>query len=176
MKYNIRGNKLAVTEPIREYIETKLGKLNKYFENQEDLAANVVISSKGINQRIEVTIPIKKTIVRAEESNQDLYTAIDKVVDKLEQQIRKNKTRIQKSKISECVGIFVDFTVSEEESALENIVKRKIIENKPMSEEEAILQMNLVGHDFYIFENTDTDCMSVVYRRKEGNYGILEIR
>ena len=88
MKYNIRGSKLAVTEPIREYIETKLGKLNKYFENQEDLTANVVISSKGINQRIEVTIPIKKTIVRAEESNQDLYTAIDKVVDKLEQQIR----------------------------------------------------------------------------------------
>ena len=100
MKYNIRGNKLAVTEPIREYIETKLGKLNKYFENQEDLTANVVISSKGINQRIEVTIPIKKTIVRAEESNQDLYTAIDKVVDKLEQQIRKNKTRIQKDRKS----------------------------------------------------------------------------
>ena len=176
MKYNIRGNKTEITESIRTYIESKIGKLDKYFEDHENLTANVVVSSRGINQGIEVTIPIKNAIIRGEEYNQDLYAAIDLVSDKLERQIRKNKTRIQNKRINEYVGVFVDFIINEDESDTKTIVKRKIIENKPMSEEEAILQMNLVSHDFYIFNNTDTSCMSVVYRRKDGNYGILEVK
>lgn len=101
MKYNIRGNKVTVTDAIKEYVQTKLGKLDKYFENPEELTANVVIRVDGINQIVEVTIPAKKMILRGEERNKDLYAAIDLVSEKIERQIRKNKTRLKKEKIRE---------------------------------------------------------------------------
>ncbi len=98
MLFNIRGNKIEVTDAIRDYIEKKIGKLNKYFNNPEEITASVVIKTSGINQIVEITIPIKKTILRAEERNKDLYSAIDLVLEKLERQIRKNKTRMKKQK------------------------------------------------------------------------------
>ncbi|MDD3453337.1 MAG: ribosome-associated translation inhibitor RaiA [Bacilli bacterium] len=174
MKFNIRGNKMEITEAIKNYIEKKLGKLNKYFENPDELTANVLVKSNGLNQTVEITIPIKKSILRAEESHKDLYAAIDIITDKLERQIRKNKTRSKNKKATE--NLFIDFEISDEEAIEEPIVKRKVIDNKPMSEEEAVLQMNLLGHEFFIFENTKTSNMSVIYRRKDGNYGIIEIR
>lgn len=173
MKFIIRGNKLEVTDAIKSYIETKIGKLDKYFENPTDVEATIVIRTKGINQIVEVTIPVKKMILRCEESHKDLYAAIDIASDKLERQIRKNKTRLKHKKVE---NIFIDFEVNEEEATEEPIVKRKLIDNKPMSEEEAILQMNLLGHEFFIFENTDTSNMSVIYKRKDGNYGIIEVK
>lgn len=173
MKFIIRGNKLEVTDAIKSYIETKIGKLDKYFENPNDVEATIVIRTKGINQIVEVTIPVKKMILRCEESHKDLYAAIDIASDKLERQIRKNKTRLKHKKVE---NIFIDFEVNEEEATEEPIVKRKLIDNKPMSEEEAILQMNLLGHEFFIFENTDTSNMSVIYKRKDGNYGIIEVK
>ena len=146
--------------------------MDKYFENPEDLKANIVVRTRGIDQIIEVTIPIKKAILRAEETNKDLYAAIDKVTDKLERSIRKNKTKIKKRKV-ENMDVFLDFEVEEEEE--QKIVKRKQINNKPMSEEEAILQMDLLDHDFFIFQNTETNNMSVIYKRKDNSYGIIEI-
>ena len=175
MRYNIRGSKLEVTDAIREYIEEKIGKLDKYFENPEELTANVLIRTSGINQKVEVTIPIKKAILRAEDANKDLYAAIDLVLDKLERQIRKNKTRMRRTN-KESANIFVDFEIESNEETEEQIVKRKTIDMKPMSEEEAILQMDLLGHDFFVFKNDKTEMVSVVYKRKDEQYGIIEVK
>lgn len=173
MRYNIRGSKVEVTDSIRSYISEKLDRLNKYFENADEYTANVLIKVNGIHQTVEVTIPIRKVILRAEVTNQDLYCSIDLVVDKLERQIRKNKTRMNKSTKENYV---IDFEVSDEEVEEGKIIKRKTIDNKPMSEEEAILQMELLGHEFFIFNNSDTNLDSVLYKRKDGNYGIIEIK
>lgn len=176
MKLNIRGSKLEVTDAIKNYVESKLARLDKYFENPEELTANVLIKTSGIYQVVEVTIPIRKAILRSEESNKDLYASIDLVVDKLERQIRKNKTRMQHKSNKENMNLFLDFDVEAEEQSTETIVKRKTIDAKPMSEEEAILQMNLIGHEFFIFKNADTDQEAVLYKRKDGNYGIIEFK
>ena len=175
MKLTIRGNKLEVTEAIRNYVEEKIGKLDKYFENAEDLSGNVLLRVQGKDQIVEVTIPIKKYILRAEESNEDLYASIDKVSDKIERQIRKNKTRMNKKVSKELTMDFVlDFEEKEENDNI--IVRRKVIEDKPMSEEEAILQMELLGHEFFAFRNMETKDVNILYRRKDGDYGILEIK
>ena len=175
MKYNIHGSKVKVTPSIKSYIEEKIGKLDKYFENPDEITANVVVRVRGLDQIVEVTIPVKGITIRNEEANADLYAAIDLVVDKLERQIRKNKTRIKKKVKVEEFG-FIDFKVDKAETDTNKIVKRKSIDNKPMSEEEAILQMNLLGHEFFVFENTDKDTTSVLYRRKDGNYGIIDLK
>lgn len=177
MKFIIRGQKLEVTESIKSYIEEKIGKLDKYFENSEELTATVVVRVRGKEQIVEVTIPSKKIILRAEESNEDLYASIDLVSDKLERQIRKNKTKIRskKSKVN-YESFIVDFEVEKEEENENLIVKRKELDTKPMSEEEAVLQMELVGHPFFIFKNATTDNISVVYKRKDGNYGIIDTK
>ena len=175
MKYNIRGDKLTVTKSIKEYIEEKLDKLNKYYENGNDISCKVVIRSKNNLQTIEVTIPLNKFILRAEVSDKDLYAAIDLVVDKLEGQIRKNKTRIKKRYDKhEVPDIILDFDEDDEDEL--NIIKRKDIDTKPMNEEEAILQMNLLNHDFFVFKNTDEECVSVIYKRKDNKYGIINVK
>ena len=153
MKFNIHANKLELTNSIKDYVESKIGKLNKYFESPEDISANVVIRTDGIDDIIEVTIPIKKAVLRAEAANKDLYAAIDLVLEKLERQIRKNKTRMRSRNTKEIESMFVEFEVTEEEALENKIVKRKVIDTKPMDEEEAILQMNLLGHDFFVFKN-----------------------
>ncbi len=177
MKFNIRGNKLEVTESIKNYVEEKIGKLNKYFENPDEVTANVVIRVHGIDQIVEVTIPAKKVILRAEDRNKDLYAAIDLVVEKLERQIRKNKTKMNKKAMK---NTFIDFNMSFEVEPSEEddrkIVKRKEIEMKPMSEEEAILQMELLGHEFFVFKNVDDEDICILYRRKDGDYGIIETK
>ncbi len=174
MKFNIHGNKLEVTDAIKSYIEEKIGKLNKYFDNPDEIVANIVIRVKGIDQIVEVTIPAKKIILRAEDSNKDLYSAIDLVSEKLERQIIKNKTRM-KNKVNK--ELIIDFNINFEEEAEtedKNVVKRKRIEMKPMSEEEAILQMNLLDHEFFIFKSDITGKINVLYKRKDGYYGIIE--
>lgn len=176
MKINIRGNKIEITDSIRNYIEEKIGKLDKYFDQPEDMRANVVIKENGIFQKIEVTIPIKKAILRSEESDKDLYAAIDFVSDKLERQIRKNKTKMHHKNNKGNYDLFIDFEVTEEEQEVSKIVKRKEIDTKPMDEEEAVLQMDLLGHDFFVFKNIDTDNISVVYKRKDNNYGIMNVK
>ena len=175
MKYTIRGDKLAVTKAIKEYIEEKLNRLNKYYEDASNLDCKVVIRSKNNLQTIEVTIPLSKFILRAEESHQDLYAAIDLVVDKLEGQIRKNKTRLKKRyEKNDAAELMFDFEPLEEEKL--DIIKRKDIDTKPMDEEEAILQMNLLNHDFFVFKNVDEECVSVIYRRKDNKYGIINVK
>ncbi len=178
MKFNIRGSKLEVTQPIKNYIEEKIGRLDKYFESPETIKANVIIRISGIDQIIEVTIPAKKVILRAEDRGKDLYAAIDLVTEKLERQIRKNKTKMRKKNLR---SRFEDFNMAfeldkDEEFEATKIVKRKKIEIKPMSEEEAILQMELLGHDFFVFERDKDSRSCVLYRRKDGHYGIIEMK
>lgn len=175
MKFNIRGSKDILDESVKNYIETKIGKLDKYFENPDEITANILVKESGIKETIEVTIPIKKAILRAENSNKDIYAAIDLVLEKLERQIRKNKTKIKHKTNKENIDVFIDFEITEEEVNNNKIIKRKKVENKPMDEEEAILQMDLLGHDFFIFKNISTDNVAVVYRRKDGDYGIIEM-
>lgn len=172
MNISIRGDKIDVTKAIKEYIEEKLARLDRYFEQPSKIDAHVIVRARNGEQVIEVTIPTGKYTLRAEEKNSDLYAAIDLVIDVLERQIRKNKTKLNKRKeeIPELVYI------PEEEEEYEDdtvIVKRKTISSKPMSEDEAILQMELLDHDFFVFKNVDEDCFSVIYRRKDGNYGII---
>lgn len=177
MKFNIHGKKLDVTESIKSYIEEKIGRLDKYFENPNNITATVLIKLRGNDQVVEVTINANKFILRAEESNKDLYASIDKVSDKIERQIRKNKTRMSKKVNKDFVKDFVlDFEITSEEENNNKIVKRKVIENKPMNEEEAILQMELVGHEFFAFKNVETGDVNIVYRRKDGDYGIMELK
>lgn len=175
MKFNIRGSKDILDESVKNYIETKIGKLDKYFENPDEITANILVKESGIKETIEVTIPIKKAILRAEDSNKDIYAAIDLVLEKLERQIRKNKTKIKHKTNKENIDVFIDFEITEEEVNNNKIIKRKKVENKPMDEEEAILQMDLLGHDFFMFKNISTDNVAVVYRRKDGDYGIIEM-
>lgn len=175
MKLNIRGNKMDITPSIKSYIEEKIGRLDKYLENPDEITATVVTRVRGKDQIVEVTVPIKKIILRGEESHSDLYAAIDLVSDKLERQIRKNKTKMKKSSQKESVMSF-DLSFEEPEEEEKRIVKRKEIEMKPMSEEEAILQMELVDHDFYVFKDIKTDQVSIIYKRKDNNYGIIETK
>ena len=176
MKYNIRGDKLEVTEAIGSYVETKLDRLNKYFKD-DNILANVLLKVRGNSQIIEVTIPTDKFILRSEEEDKDLYAAIDLVTDKLERQIRKNKTRLNKQNNDNKYKEFnFDYELDEEEDSSEDelIVKRKKLEMKPMDEEEAILEMNLLGHEFFVYKDMHTNNINVLYKRKDGNYGLIE--
>ena len=175
MKYNIRGDKMVITEAIKDYTETKLGKLEKYFKD-DDVTANVLIRVRGNSQIVEVTIPTDKFILRSEEENDNVYAAIDLVTDKLERQIRKNKTRLNRN-IKDSVKEFnFDFDIKDEEEAKEKVVKRKNIEMKPMDEEEAILEMELLGHSFFVYKDRDTKNICVLYKRKDGDYGLIETK
>ena len=175
MKINIHGDKVVVTKAIKEHIETKLAKLDRYFEKTTEVEAKVIIRVRGIEQIIEVTVPLSKFTLRAEEAHADLYAATDLVVDKLERQIRKNKTRLKKAKTVEPIDFMIDYEEVDEDK-IEKIIKRKTVESKPMDEEEAILQMELLNHDFFIFKNIDEDCVSVIYLRKDGAYGIIDMK
>ncbi|CCY78900.1 predicted ribosome-associated protein [Mycoplasma sp. CAG:877] len=176
MEIIIRGDKLKITDSMHNYIEEKLGKLEKYLKNSDEIRANVIVKVKNHEQRVEITIPLKTYIVRAEETKDDFYAAVDKALDTLERQIRKNKTRM----MSKQVKTNFDFDISEIEQEIEKeqeekkVVKRKTVEVKPMNEEEAILQMELLGHEFYMYKDSESGKSAVVYKRKDGNYGVIE--
>lgn len=174
MRYNIRGERVEITDAIESYIKDKIGKLDKYFENPEDISANVVIKVRGKEQKMEITVPAMHYTLRSEESHDDLYAAIDLTVDKLERQIRKNKTKINSKIKKNMIQNFEMDLVDNFEEDESEVLKRKRVDMKPMSEEEAILQMNMLGHSFFVFKNTDTESICVLYIRKDGNYGIIE--
>ena len=175
MRFIIRGQKIEVTKPIKDYIVEKVSKLDKYFNNPDDIRARVTIKVKGTEQTVEVTIIAMKFTLRVEVSQKDLYASIDLVVDKLERQIRKNKTKMQVKKVKTAFDEF-NLDIESDEDNKNSIIKRKKLETKPMSEDEAVLQMELLSHDFFIFKNSRTHNISVVYKRKDGNYGIIDAK
>lgn len=178
MKISIRGDKVKITDAMNNYVTEKLKKIDKYLDNPEEVKANVVVKIEKQGQKVEITIPLKNFILRAEETQEDIYAAVDTITDKIERQIRKNKTKLQsQAKKSREIKEFAIASINEindEEENNNKIVKRKKIEVKPMSEEEAILQMELLGHDFYLYVDRDTMKPTLVYKRKDNQYGIIE--
>jgi putative sigma-54 modulation protein len=183
MRFNIRGRQLPVTEALREYAEKKLSRLDKYFEAPNASEAQVTLSVIKNQHVVEVTISLPGVLLRAEERHDDMYAAIDLVVDKLERQIRKHKTRVNR-KLRQDRGLKALFTEepagavtvaeAEEEDEAFEVVRTKRHTLKPMDVDEAILQMNLLGHNFFVFINEDTKEVNVVYRRHDGKYGLIE--
>lgn len=176
MIYNIRGDKILVTEAIKEYIAGKLDRLNKYFDSPEDITANILIKVKGFEQTIEVTIPTTYFTIRNEESAEDLYAAIDLVSDKIERQIRKNKTKINKieKNASKKLSLSLMDNYDDDYEEEQIIVRRKTLNTKPMDEEEAMLQMEMLGHDFFVYKDRNTSHVCIIYKRKDNNYGLIE--
>lgn len=178
--YNVRGENIEVTKAIREYAEKKVSKLERFFDDVPEATAYVNLKVyPDKTAKAEVTIPLSFLVLRAEETTPDLYASIDLVVDKLERQVRKYKTKIhRKSRESGFEGFQAALTVDEgtsetQESELE-IVRSKRVSLKPMDSEEAVLQMNMLGHDFFVYTDAETDEINIVYRRKDGRYGLIE--
>ena len=171
MEVIIRGNKIEITDSMKEYVKEKLAKLDKY--SIDDMKATVLVKIRNYTQKVEVTIPLKTLILRAEEEASDFYSAVDLVVNKLERQIRKNKTKLKRKEKSGIKELNMEeiLDIPDEE---EVDIKRKKIEIKPMNLDEAILQMELLGHNFYMYKDSDLDSITLVYKRKNGGYGVIE--
>ena len=174
MKVSIRGKNIALTEGIETKINKKLSMLDKYFIMSDNVEAKVLIRTYPLGQKIEVTIPTEYVLLRAEVVDQDLYNAIDLVIDKLEGQIRKYKTRLSRKSKDNKLAFNIASIVPLEDQEEDIVVKTKTISPKPMDMEEAIMQMELIGHSFFVYRDTETDAISIVYRRNDGDYGLIE--
>ena len=171
MKFKIVGRNVEVTSALKESVERKLGRLEKYFDSNSE--AKVTLSVEKNRQIIEVTIPTNGVIIRGEETTPDMYSSIDLVVDKIERQIIKHKDKIEKRGDFKQSLRFAEIPTEDNEDN-NKIVKVKRFSLKPMDEEEAQLQMDLLGHNFFVFRNRDTDEVNVLYKRKDGDYGLIE--
>lgn len=172
MRYIIKGRNVEVTEGLKSAITDKIGKLDKYFT--EETEAYVTLSVEKERHKVEVTIPMKGNTLRAEETNSDMYVSIDLVQETLERQLKKYKNKIIERKHSSEMFApdFVDKDYDEDDAI--KIEKSKRFAVKPMDPEEACLQMELLGHSFFVFRNSETDEINVVYKRKGNTYGIIE--
>ena len=172
MRYTITGRNIDVTPGLRAAIEEKIGKLERYFLPDTEII--VTLSVQKDKQKIEVTIPVKGNIIRAEESSNDMYVSIDLVEEIIERQLRKYKNKLIDKKQS--AQSFSDLFISEEAEPEDEIqiVKTKRFAMKPMDPEEACVQMELLGHNFYVFLNAETEEVNVVYKRKGQTYGLIE--
>jgi putative sigma-54 modulation protein len=173
MNVIVSGRNIEVTNALKEAMTIKLEKFEKYFRRDIDAKATMSVT-KG-RHTVEVTIPLfNGVILRAEESSNDMYVSIDRVVDKLSAQLRKYKTKLEKRYHANDTIKYESIPVHEEESQELKIVKTKKFPVKPMDPEEAVLQMEMLGHDFFVFRNGETDEINVVYQRKDGEYGLIE--
>ena len=172
MRYIISGKNIEVSDGLREAVESKIGKLERYFSPDTEVHATMSIE-RG-RQKIEVTIPVKGSIIRAEQDSNDMYVSIDLVEEIIERQIKKYKTKIIDKKQS--AQSFSDVFLKEEAEQDEpvKIVKTKRFAMKPMDPEEACIQMELLGHNFFMFLNAETEEVNVVYKRKANSYGLIE--
>ncbi|WP_413378413.1 ribosome hibernation-promoting factor, HPF/YfiA family [Alkalihalobacillus sp. 1P02AB] len=181
MQYNIRGENIEVTPALREYVEKKVGKLERYFDTTPVADVNVKMQVLNTQHIIEITIPLPQLLLRGEEVHTDMYAAIDVVIEKLERQIRKHKTKVNRKFRQEGSLKYMfkneleplEQEVLVDEDELE-VVRTKRFNLKPMDAEEAILQMDLLGHSFFVFSNAVNGDTNVVYKRKDGRYGLIE--
>lgn len=185
LSFNVRGENIEVTAAIRQYVEKRLSKINKYFEDTSNAIAHVNLKVyPNKTAKVEVTIPFPYLVLRAEETSPDMYASIDLVTDKLERQIRKYKTKINRKNREKGIKNFeltgpangaIDVPKKKEEPKDEmQVVRTKRLALKPMDSQEAILQMDMLGHNFFIFEDAETNGTSIVYRRRDGRYGLIE--
>jgi putative sigma-54 modulation protein len=175
MRIIISGKNIPITDALRAIVDKKLGKFDRYFD--EDTEVRVVMSVEKNRHIVEITIPLNGSILRAEDYSDDMYTSIERVLQKLERQIHKHKTKLEK-RIKEGAfqddGSLFDIEIEPEESEQYGVVRTKRFALKPMSIEEAITQMELLGHDFFVFNNAETEEVNVLYRRRDGGYGLIE--
>ncbi|MCT3033895.1 ribosome hibernation-promoting factor, HPF/YfiA family [Pediococcus parvulus] len=183
LDFNVRGENIEVTEAIRNYVEKRISKLEKYFDSSVNAKAHVNLKvHPDKTAEVEVTIPLPYLVLRAEETSPDLYASVDLVTDKLERQIRKYKTKInRKSREKGYKGVEVpgaDLDADDEDTDSSeskfDIVRTKRVSLKPMDSEEAVLQMDMLGHDFFIYQDAESDAVNIVYRRNDGRYGLIE--
>lgn len=176
MKFDIRGKNIEITEALKEYTTKRLSKLEKYIDDVKE--AQVALSVEGEGHKVEVTIPLNGVILRGEEVTEDMYSSIDLVEEKLEKQIEKYKTKLYRSNrgagLKKALADEIKASLKDHKDEEFKIVRTKRFALKPMHEEEAIMQMNLLGHNFFVFFNAEDEEVNVVYRRKDGNYGLIE--
>lgn len=178
MKYQIIGKNITVTKGISSAIEKKLSKMDKYFDPNEEVECRAVVSAYQNGDKVEVTIRTKDVVLRTETKNPDLYAAVDLTIDKLEGQMRKLKTKMKKRYEREGIGkaILYDQILDEKLKDEKNIeVKTKSYKLTPITLDEAILEMESVGHDFYVYLDSEDEKVSIVYKRKEGGYGLIQV-
>ena len=170
----VRGKNIDITPALRDYVEKRIGKITKYFDQLGEITA-VLTVEKG-RHIVEVTVPVSGMLLRGEEATADMYTSIDLVIEKIERQIEKYKTKLARKFRSAggFRGELITAAAPVDASDEFKLVKTKRFAVKPMAVEEAVLQMNLIHHDFYVFTNADTEEVNVIYRRKDGNYGLIE--
>ncbi|MBP2651828.1 MAG: yvyD [Firmicutes bacterium] len=173
MAMTVRGKNIEVTPALKDYVEKRIGKITKHFETLNDII--VILTVEKGRHIVEVTVPVNGMLLRGEESTTDMYASIDLVIDKLEKQIEKYKTKLtRKLRNSGVLKGEVASSGHDLEVDEFKIVKTKRFAVKPMTTEEAIMQMNLINHDFFVFTNAETEDVNVLYRRKDGNYGLIE--
>ena len=172
MKFIILGKNIDVTEGLRSAVEEKIGKLEKYFA--EDTEVHVTLSVEKERQKIEVTIPVKGSIIRSEQVSNDMYVSIDLVEEIIERQLKKYKTRLtdREQGAGSFKQEYLDKDFMDEEEV--RIIRTKKFDIKPMYPEDACVQMELLGHSFFVFCNAETDQVNVVYKRKGNTYGLIE--
>lgn len=172
MRYIISGKNIDVTEGLKSAIYEKIGKLERYFTPETEL--HITLSVEKDRQKIEVTIPVKGSIIRAEQVSNDMYVSIDLVEEIIERQLKKYKNKLidQEQAALSFNQAFMDDDYAEDDSV--NITRVKRFAVKPMDPEEACVQMELLGHSFYVFRNAETDEVNVVYKRKGNTYGLIE--
>ena len=171
MKYIYTGKGMEVSESLKARVEKKLGKLERYFRDEPEATVRFK-QQKGARNIIEITVSVSGVILRAEECSNDMYLSIDRAVDKLESQIRRYRTKLDKRIRTAELEPVIETPAFEEQSY--DIVRTKKFAVKPMSVEDAITQMELLGHDFFLFQNEESETMNVLYRRHDGSYGLLQ--
>ena len=171
MRYIISGKNLDITDGLRSAVTEKLGKLERYFT--PDTEVQVTLSVEKERQKIEVTIPVKGNIIRSEQTSTDMYVSIDLVEEVIERQLRKYKNKLI-AKHQEGGNFQKEFMEKETEDQEVKIIRTKKFDIKPMYPEDACIQMDLLGHSFFVFSNAETDEVNVVYKRKDGSFGLIE--
>lgn len=190
LNYNVRGENIEVTPAIRDYVESKVGKIEKYFDEVPEANAHVNLKVYSDRQgKAEVTIPLPNIVLRAEETSPDLYGSIDLVSDKLERQIRKYKTKVNRKfrrqtaelpdaispdLVEETSNLDSELNGETDEGSDIRIVRTKRFDLKPMNAEEAVLQMDMLGHNFFVYLDGETESTNIVYKRDDGDYGLIE--
>ncbi|MFC0470627.1 ribosome hibernation-promoting factor, HPF/YfiA family [Halalkalibacter kiskunsagensis] len=183
MRFNIRGENLEVTDALRDFIIKKVEKLERYFDGSITTEVQVKLKVYENDTKVEITIPLKSLLLRAEEQHENMYAAIDLIVDKLERQVRKYKTKVnrkprQEKAVNKQQSNAVLLMEPEVETECQEegiqVVRTKRFNLKPMDTEEAVLQMNMLGHQFFVFTDAETSMTNIVYQRNDGKYGVIE--
>ena len=174
MKFIISGKNIDVTPGLKAAVEDKIGKLEKYFTPETEVHATLSVEKE--RQKIEVTIPVKGRIIRSEQVSNDMYVSVDLAAEVIERQLKKYKNKFRADQQAGAASLRTDFIESEydEDDEEVRIVRTKKFDIKPMYAEDACVQMELLGHDFYVFCNAETDEVNVVYKRKGNTYGLIE--